>query len=312
MNAILFALIAASCASLSNLFFRKCSSNNSAAYQFLFHYYLVSFICSFLIRPDLILNSWDGNILLIGCGAGILNVIMMTITSRALQHTSAGITFTFQNASSVFPNILLFLLLGSSFGFIVTSHQVVGTVLILIGLFAGLLSNKSAKSNSTKWRRYVFGCCFVQILILCIFQSRFLITGNSASDAADVWFMVGFFGMALIFQTFVLLNQRRLKQKNYIEGQASVATPVNTFLSKGSKIIFGALSGIGNAASTYFLLQATQVATPLERGLIFPLFSIAVIILCNLWGYWLYEERPKVASLALCSLGIFVASISAA
>lgn len=299
MNAILLAIIAAGCASLSNLFFRKCSATNAATYQFLFYYYLSSFAGSFLIRPDLILSSWNPTILMIGCGAGLLNVFMMIITSRALQHTSAGITFTFQNASSVFPNLVLFILLGSSYGFIVTGHQIAGMCLILVGLFAGIWQNNQEKNKSSTWLKYALGCCLVQTVILCIFQSRFLFFTNGEVDDSDVWFMVGFFGMALLFQSFVLARQKL----------SLGAEAVSDAIPTKSKVIYGGLSGMANAASTYLLLQAIQWATPIESGLVFPIFAVGVIILCNLWGYWLYQERPKTTSIALCSFGIFVASL---
>lgn len=313
MNALLFAIIAACCASLSNLFFRKCSSTNAAAYQFLFYYYLSSFAGSFLIRPDLILTSWNPTILGIGCIAGLLNVIMMIVTSRALQHTSAGITFTFQNASSVFPNPVLFLLLGSSFGFMVTGYQMAGMFLILIGLFAGMLQRNQEKKKSTKWIRYALGCLMTQTLILCIFQTRFLAFADGVVDDSDVWFMVGFFGMALIFQSFILYRQKRQLQVAIVPSiehqEIAEFPPMATGLSAKTKILYGGLSGVANAISTYFLLQATQLASPLESGLIFPLFAVAVMVLCNIWGYWLYQEQPKTATLVLCSFGIFVASL---
>jgi drug/metabolite transporter (DMT)-like permease len=295
MTIFLFAIAAAGCASLSNLFFRKCSSTHAGTYRFLFIYFLVSFAGSFLIRPDLLAGAWNPMIFSVGCCAGILNVLMMIITSRALQHTSAGITFTFQNASSVFPNPLLFLFFGSSFEFIVTGHQIAGMFLILIGLFLGISQNTKDLTKSNKWIKYVLGAFLVQIIILSIMQGRSIVFPEGEVDDSDVWFMIGFFGMALLFQSMVYLNHKREQKGPQAE-------------NKMSEIVYGTLSGIANVSSTYLLLQATRWANPLESGLIFPLFAVSVIILCNLWGYWLYQERPKYSTIALCSSGIVVAA----
>lgn len=75
-------------------------------------------------------------------------------------------------------------------------------------------------------------------------------------------------------------------------------------------MVYGSLSGIANASSTYLLLMATKWALPIEKGLIFPLFAVSVIVLCNFWGYKLYQERLDVRTIVLFSLGILIASIA--
>lgn len=190
MNATILALSSSGFSALTNLFFRKCSSANSNTERYLFYYYLVSFIGSFFLQAEIQQIRWHSFLFTAGCVAGVLNVIMMLITARALQYIPSGITFTFQNAGSVFPNLVLFLILGPAFGFLVTYNQIVGMILILFGLFLGIFPIHSSKASPTVWLKYAIGCCLIQTAILSIFQARLLLLDMHGNR--DAQFMMGF------------------------------------------------------------------------------------------------------------------------
>lgn len=296
MNATLVTLSAAGCGALSNIFFRKC---NASANSFLICYYIVSFLWSFLINFNLLMETWNPIVLLIGGMAGILNVGMMFLTSQSLQRGPLGLTYAFQNASTVFPNIVLFLLFGSAFGFMVTHFQLVGMCILLIGLWWASRSGGGEQLTMTKgFLKYALGCFLVQTLILTIFQWRCLLFScdiehslipTTYLESEDVWFMPGFFGVAAVVQGYLFLRERK---------------PITS-----TDITYGTLAGIANGTSTYFLLLATKLALPLEKGIIFPLFAVSVILICNFWGWKLYKERVNVIALILCALGILIASL---
>src|SRR5262245_6057737 len=130
MNALLLSFVAASFASCANLTFRKSviHSVHSSNYYLIF-YYLLSLLSCFVLYPTL----WEGNFNLvafsIGASVGLLNGVMMLCTSKALKEGPAGLTFAFQNASAVFPGMVLFILFGLEFGYSFSFQQGIGVLL---------------------------------------------------------------------------------------------------------------------------------------------------------------------------------------
>jgi len=268
---------------------------------YLLFYFLVSLVWSVIINIELLTHTWNPLVIVIGGIVGLLNVGLMLLTSKALQNGPSGLTFAFQNAGSVFPNLILYLIFGPAFGFIVTPYQILGMSLVLLGLFLAALRNANQSATISKtWIWYALGCFLAQTAILTIFQWRCLLfcpENNhilipfAIPEGDDAWFMPGFFATALFFQSFAFWLNRTPLQRGVV--------------------VYGCLSGVANASSTFLLLMATKLALPLERGFIFPLFAVAVIILCNIWGYKLYQERVDMRAILLCSLGILIASFTA-
>jgi hypothetical protein len=71
----------------------------------------------------------------------------------------------------------------------------------------------------------------------------------------------------------------------------------------------GSIGGFLNGVITFLLLVAAKYATADEKPVIFPLFSISIIIFCNLWGQWLYKERVNWKATSVCAAGILIAAI---
>ncbi len=108
---------------------------------------------------------------------------------------------------------------------------------------------------------YVLGGFFIQTIILCIFQGRFLIFSDGEAANSDVWFMVGFFGMALLFQSCVLFHHKRKQQKCVlpsVPSQILAEQNAPARIAIRGEIVYGGLSGIANATSNYFLLPAKK------------------------------------------------------
>ncbi|HEY4832999.1 MAG TPA: hypothetical protein VIH61_10620, partial [Waddliaceae bacterium] len=185
------------------------------------------------------------------------------------------------------------------FGFDITYQQIGGMLLVVFGL---LLASKNQSGRNVKvtkeWIKYAIACFFLQVLILTIFKWRSLFTceeshfllpkGMTIKD--DLWFMPGFFGMATFAQFFLFVKGRK---KLYFE-----------------EAFLGFLGGIANASSTFLLLVGAQLAvTPMENAIFFPLFAIATILLCNLWGKILYGEEFNLLANFLCCVGILIGSL---
>lgn len=300
MNSLVICLMAATSASLANFFFRKNASANSNSSAYLLIFYLFSFVFSLFIFPDIWHTPINFKMLIVGGLAGLFNIILMLLTAQALKQGPSGLTFAFQNASAIFPAVILYVIFGSEFGYMIYSTQVVGILLVLLGLFLGSRSSGNEKKPiSLTWLKYALGCFVVQVLALTFIQGRCVLFACAGTDhfyaplavdqAADVWFMPGQFGTALLLQTIIFFSRRSGMQKQ--------------------PFIFGSVAGLANGLSTCLLLIATKYALPDEQSLLLPTFSVATIVICNLWANKLYQEKFNFASNACCSLGIIVGSL---
>lgn len=304
MNSLGFSGLAAICAASSNLAFRKSTSNSiNSSIGYLFLFYLFSFLTALGFSPEILDVRFNPVPLFLGSVVGVLNVLLMDLTARALSSGPAGLTFAFQNAAAIFPAFVLYLFLSSDYGYSYHVFQVVGMMLVLWGLFWGAKNSSSSSLRnqvSMKWLKYVLLCFAVQILALTIMQGRsilfesFSFEGTISNwvhpDVEDVWFMPGMFGAALCIQSLLFFKEKR-------------------WLSR-SEIKYGLVGGIANCGSTCMLLLATTHAmTAIEKGLLFPLFAIATIILCNLWASKLYHEKFNYISSGVCSAGIIISAL---
>lgn len=301
MGSLILCTIAACFSAFSNWIFRKnsLSLTTSSISGYLLLFYFFSFILSLTISPSIWHVSFKYTMVVLGGIVGILNVGLMTFTSKALTKGPAGLTFAFQNASTVLPGLLLFFLFGFELGFAYSYIQLFGMMLVLIGLFFGTRGRKNDQVPiSTRWLKYALALVLIQGVALTVIQGRFVFFEYfNFSDAMpvefekadDVWFMPSQFGVAFILQSFIFCYEKRKLKK--------------------SEILFGTFSGLANCVSTCLLLLATKWATPIEQSVLFPLFAVTTIILCNLWASRLYKEKFNVVSNLICALGVFVSTI---
>lgn len=300
MSAIIFSLFASLAAACSSLFFRK-NANNSiehSASGYLVLFYLLSLLLSLFLYPDVWTAPINPVVLAIGALVGLLSSSLMLLTSQALKQGPAGLTFAFQNASAIFPGLLLFFFLGSDFGFSCSTLQFTGMALVLLGLFLGAKkeSQNQAKSSS-RWLIYALLCFFVQILALTFIQARCVLfdfdlkvfSDFSPKQADDIWFMPGQFGASFLMQSIIFFRKNKKFQK--------------------SEIVYGCLGGVANFLSTCLLLFATKVASPAEKSILFPCFAVGSLLLCSVWAKVLYKEKFNLTTNVLCSCGIFMAVI---
>jgi hypothetical protein len=110
-------------------------------------------------------------------------------------------------------------------------------------------------------------------------------------DAICQWFMPMVFCAAFLVQTGIYLAvEKRVPKKR--------------------EVLYGVLGGIANGVGTFFMIRATEVSTPVEHAVIYPLFAVTIIILCNIWGQWLYKEKVNWKANALCVGGILIATLN--
>lgn len=303
--AVGFVLAAAFFAAFANFFFRKNIEKGGASSAFLSLYFIISLSVALLLTPELSHAKFSVLMCSLGCIAGLLNFLMMSLTARSLELGPPGLTFTFQNASSLIPGLLLFFLFGTSFGFLMTPGLIAGFILIVLGLYfsARAFEKGDEKAHAKFWKWLIFALAMlsVQGIILSIFQWRVLFFSCPVDEPhwllpwschpdEDVWFMPAFFLLPALLQ--FLLFWRNEKRK---------------FTS--SEWVCGSSAGALNCLAMLFLLLATKTEGDLNKGMLFPLFTVSVILFCNLWGRKIYREKVNWTGITLCLIGVAVGMI---
>lgn len=291
-NALSLALLASIFTTLSSLFFRKNADRailrSPSAYLLFFYFFAL--VASFVFTKGIWNTPVNFIILAIGACVGVFSSTVMFLTSRALSKGPAALTFAFQNASAIFPGLILFFFLGSDFGFSCSYMQLAGMCLVLTGLFLGAKREAETQSEvSSDWIKYALACFLVQIFALTFIQGRCILFEGvdfKVSPEDDVWFMPGQFGAAFLIQLWLCL-----KNKQGVELR---------------EMAYGSLAGAANFSSNSLLLLATKFALPIEKSILFPLFAVSSMILCNVWANRLYKESFNLRTNAICSLGILM------
>lgn len=297
MISIFLTFLAATSGAISNLILRVGSGTKDSSTFYLWCFYFSSFAFSFFIFPQLGKTEFNGIIFGIGCLVGFCTFGVMIYTAQALQTGPAGLTFAFQNASAVFPGLILFLLFGYHFGFSFSLFQLGGLMLVLMGMFYGTKKSSSLPSSNPSfiWLKYALACFFFQVCVLTLIQGRALLFHETflgegwLTEGSDGWFMPGQFGTAFLLQTLWLLR----KKGSY---------PVRVGL-------YGFLGGGVNLVCTFLLLVATRKALPSYQVMLFPFFSVAIIILCNIWATLLYKEPFNFGTNGICTAGILLGTL---
>ena len=242
---------------------------------------------------------WSHCMASFGIAGGIVLALMMASLGRSLELGPPGLTFAALNSSTVMPSVLMVLLFGASFGYHYTLWNGIGSFLVVAGLFwAGMRTSRSEQKSA--WVMFVTAAFFLHVLFLVFLSWRALFinfpgqTGLFLSfdmdDARCQWFMPMVFCAAFLIQTAIyLFAEKRVPKKG--------------------EVLYGLIGGVANGVGTFFMIRATEVSTSFEHATIYPLFAVTIIILCNIWGRWLYKEKVNWKANALCVLGILVATL---
>lgn len=282
-------------AALSNFCMRRSIDSGGTTKAFLMIQLSIGFFFAIFLNP-VRANSYEWNvpILLFGILAGLVFGFMMLSLGRSLEKGPPGLTFATLNASTVMPGIVMAALFGVALGHPYSAWHAMGSVLVLVGLFWagwGLQGMRDKKS----WAFFVGAAFILHVLFLVFMQVRALVLNANAfslsflspEQAGSEWFMPMIFLSAASLQIYVFLRDEKRK-------------PLM------AEWAFGAIGGVANSTCTFFLIWATVAATPIERAMIFPIFSVMIIVLCNLWGKYLYEENVNWRASQVCIAGLII------
>ncbi len=293
-------LVAALFIAFSNYCMRKSIDAGGTTKAFLMIQLFLVFLVAIFLNP---VRSgdyhWSHSMALFGMVGGVVLALMMASLGRALEKGPPGLTFAALNASTVMPSVLMILFFGATFGYKYTLWNGIGSLLVIGGLFwAGWQTSTHEKKSS--WLFYVLSAFALHAVFLVFLSWRALFVnypGTTAlflsfglEDAKSQWFMPMVFFAAFVIQTAIYFLSEKRKPKS-------------------GEVLFGTLGGIANGVGTFFLIWATEVSSPVEQAMIFPLFAVTIIVFCNLWGKWLYKEQVNWKANAVCALGILIGTL---
>lgn len=297
---IVFVLVASCFTSLSNYCMRRSIDSGGTSKAYLMIQLTFATIVAVLIGPVRTQEfSCNSSIAILGLGAGVVFGIMFLALGRALEKGPPGLTFAILNSSTVMPAIVMATLFGAAFGYIYTPLHAIGSLLVLAGLFwAGKgLEGLKDKRSWLLFATLTFSC---HLLFLVVMQWRALVLNwphpeelksfFTSQEMASQWFMpLIYFAAALLLTIVYLSTEKRVP--------------------KISETFYGFIGGASNSISTFFLIWATETANSLENIVIFPIFSVAIIVICNYWGQKLYQEQVNWKAAQVCAFGLLVGTI---
>lgn len=293
-------IIASLFVAASNYCMRRSIDSGGSSKAFLMIQLSLVFLVAILLNPVRTGDfAWSNCMVYFGLAGGVVLAIMMICLGKSLETGPPGLTFAALNSSTVMPMVLMVLLFGAPFGYFYTLFNGAGSLLVVLGLFWAGWGARSSE-RKMRWAAFVVGAFVMHALFLIIMQWRALFINFpgenglflsfDVQDAKSQWFMPSVFFAAALIQIIVYVAT----QKRY---------------PNRSEVTYGILGGIANGVGTFFMIWSTEVSTPLEHAMIFPIFSVAIILLCNLWGQWLYKEKVNWLANSCCVLGILIGTL---
>lgn len=298
--AVLLMLIAGALISLSNLFMRKSIDQGGSTKGFLIFQMLMAFVVAVMLNP-VRTGSYEYNhqIAIFGALTGLVMAFMLYFLGKSLEKGPAGLTFSILNASTVMPAIVMAVLFGSAMGYPYTLWHAVGSFVVVAGLFLAGTSLAGLKDQKA-WISFVSLMFLAHVVILVAFQFRALLLNHShpemiasifsSQTIKSQWFSPFMFLVAFVMQVlFFMTSERRVP--------------------KTLEMAYGLAGGLLNGLCTYLMIWSTEVASPLENAIIFPIFSVMTIFLSNLWSQRLYQENVDWRACKLCTAGLVIATV---
>jgi len=293
-------VIAALLIAVANLCLRKSIDRGGTTKAYLMIQLSLSSLIMILLNPVRTGDySWNLPMALFGLIGGILLAGVMTFLGKAFENGPPGLSVAMLNCSSVMPILVLVLLFGSRFGFFYTLWNAVGSILVIIGICWASWEGGEIGSKK-KWLIFVGLTFFVHIAYLVFLHWRALLInfpgqaglGFSLKPgvANTQWFMPIVFFSAALIQTYIFFTrEKRLPYK--------------------TEMLYGILGSFANGVGAFLMIKGTEVSTSYEHAMLFPIFSVTVILGCNLWGRWLYQEKVHWKANALCMGGLLIGTI---
>lgn len=294
-------IIASLFVAASNFCMRRSIDSGGSSKAFLMIQLFLVFLIAILLNPVRTGDyHWSNCMAIFGLAGGIVLAMMMIFLGKALESGPPGLTFAVLNASTVMPMLLMVFFFGSPFGYVYNLCNGIGSLLVVLGLFWAAKGTKRS-DKKIQWATFISTAFFLHVIFLVFMQWRALFIhfpGENGlflsfdlDDAKSQWFMPMVFLAVSAIQIIVYITTQKRLPNRY-------------------ETLYGVLGGICNGIGTFFMIWSTEVSGPVEHAMIFPIFAVAIIVCCNIWGQWLYKEKVNWKASALCLLGILIGTVN--
>lgn len=297
---IFLVFISACFCAASNFCMRRSIDRGGTTQAFLVMQMSIACLVSFLIGPLKAQQfSCSPSMFVLGLSAGLVYSFMISSLGKALEKGPPGLTFSILSGATVFPAIVMASYFGAAYGYAYTLWHALGSLIVLAGLFwascslQGMIRFKS-------WLFFAFTMFSLHIILLVIFQWRALLLNVphpeeiasffTQEQIQSAWFMTLMYGAAMLLQIFFFLKNERRRLGS-------------------SEVTNGIMGGAANGLGTFFLIWATEAASSVENAVIYPIFSVLVILFSNLWSQKIYSESVNWRACQICALGLLVATV---
>ncbi len=293
-------LLAGLCIALSNLCLRRSIDAGGTSKAYLMMQLGLSVFVMIFLGPIRTGNyAWDPSMAIFALVGGVLLACVMGFLGKAFENGPPGLSVAMLNCSSVMPILMLVILFGAQFGFYYTLWNAIGSVLVIIGIcWAGWGGGEMASRR--RWLTFVSLAFLAHVAYLIFLNWRALFInfpgkqGLGFAFAPEVasmqWFMPVVFLTAAIIQAFLFFSQEKR-------------------MPNRSEFSYGMVGSVAHGVGAFAMLRATEVATSLEHAMLFPMFSVTIILGCNLWGKWLYKEQVNWKANAVCIGGLLLGTV---
>lgn len=287
MIAVFYMVVAGILGALSNLCMRQSLDKSGSPRLFFIMQLLLTFLVTLCLCP--IQNSsysLDIYTLCIAVACGLSLGVMKYLISHALVRGPSNLTFAAVNAATIMPGVVIALLFGSLINFEYTLWNFAGSLLVIGGLFWASHERLNVKKA---WIMFAGGAFFVHFFYLFLTQSYFITTQHqffTFANESEWFFPLVFIAAATLHISVYYYSERKVPRLE--------------------ELSWGILGGIFNGTCAYFFGLGAEIAKGKEHGFIFPIFSVALIISCNLWANWFYEEKINWPAHSLCITGLIV------
>lgn len=293
-----YIVLASVCIALANLCIRKSiEACASSADPFLITRFISSGIFVALYALCTTGIVFDFTNLILGAFGGCFLGILLFVMGKTLAYGPASLSLAIINGASIIPPLMMALLFGSFYGHTYTIYNGLGSTLVIIGLvWAGWKQINVSK----QWLFFVIITTTIHALFLTFFQWRALLLNPTfercytlpfyCNPAGATLFTISMFCSAAAIQ--LIIAQKRI-----------------TSCKPSAYYLFGIGGGFINGLGSLTTVRATEVAhAPWEKAILFPLYAVILIILCNCWAKILYKDTINWLAMITALIGIFIAT----
>lgn len=238
------------------------------------------FLMKFDIHPFIENNQW----LPFGVILGVMYILMFFLIGTSSQKAGITVTTLANKLSLVFPVFFSLFWFNEQ----ITTLKFLGIIGAIAAVLLTLYKKDIKRTNIFYFVLPIaifFGSGFIDSFIKYV-QALQITEELSAAYSSFVFFTA--FLCGIVITTFKSLNKK-----------SKAHTPT---------LLLGALLGLANFGSLYFILQALNKSN-LESSLVFALNNMMIVALSAILGFFIFKERLNrinVAGIALAILSLYI------